>query len=157
MVLSFICPFASGVVIMKNHESFMNLVEQVSLSDGDQTWKDVSDQEEEQSLTRSMGRKIAGKEELKEDATCISEEAVPKIRSQHIGITLGCISVFISMVTTRIDHAYKKTSTYEIRHNAFSFSFMHSLLFYRSELPLLSHSCSRKEILWVVMHFVMDL
>ena len=25
------------VVIMKNHESFMNLVEQVSLSDGDQT------------------------------------------------------------------------------------------------------------------------
>ena len=37
---------------MKNHESFMNLVEQVSSSGGDETWNDVPDLQEDETLRK---------------------------------------------------------------------------------------------------------
>ena len=73
----------------------MNLIEQVSSSDGDGTWSDVPDRQEGRACIKGDVKE----EELKEDSVCIlSEKDTTKNRKQHVGVTLGCISVFISMV-----------------------------------------------------------
>ena len=89
-----ITPFA-----MKNHESFMNLVEQVSSSGGDDTWSDVLDRQDIQSSIRR--RVVSAEEELKEDTqSSLREKNATNRRKEHWGVTIGCISVFISMVIT---------------------------------------------------------
>ena len=74
----------------------MNLIEQVSSSDGDGTWSDVPDRQEGRAYINGDVKD----EELKEDSgRILNEKDITKNRKQHVGVTLGCISVFISMVT----------------------------------------------------------